>query len=224
MWAKKIHGKMHYFGSWGDPDGSLKKSLAEQDALHSGRKQRESVEGYAVKTLCNDFPNAKQALIDSGELTRRSWQNYKEMCEIVIEKVGKARLAADLDPDDFAALRTAVVAKGWGVVTLGNCVQRVRVLFRFAFDNGPPTGPSGTGRASRCRPGRPCISTARRRGQRCSAPQRCARQRRDRIRCGRLQDRARRAGDAGNAARDQLRVRERGLRAPHARTWTSTPG
>jgi hypothetical protein len=43
---------------------------------------------------------------------------------------------ADLGPDDFTELRQAMVAKGWGVVTFGNCSQRVRVLFKFAFDNG----------------------------------------------------------------------------------------
>ncbi len=41
-----------------------------------------------------------------------------------------------MDSDDFAALRAAMVRRGWGAVTLGNCVQRVRVLFKFAYDNG----------------------------------------------------------------------------------------
>jgi integrase len=136
VWAKKIKGKMYYFGKWDDPDEALKKYNAEKDALHAGKKPRPDADGYALKMLCNDFLRAKQALVDSGELTRRSWQNYKETCDLVLAAFGKARLVADLDPDDFGELRKAMVDRGWGAVTLGNCVQRCRVLFKFAFDNG----------------------------------------------------------------------------------------
>ena len=136
VWAKKICGKMYYFAPWSDPDGALAKYNEQKEALHAGKKPREDADGYTVKMLCNDFLLAKQALVDSGELTRRSWQNYKETCAVVLDKFGKARLVADLDPDDFAKLRGAMVGKGWGAVTLGNVVQRVRVVFKFAFDNG----------------------------------------------------------------------------------------
>jgi len=73
--GKKIRGKLH-FGKWDDPDRALKKDLAEKDALHAGREPRENVEGLTVKELCNTFLNAKQALVDSGELPRRSRDDY----------------------------------------------------------------------------------------------------------------------------------------------------
>src|SRR3954447_16654796 len=111
-WAKKIRGQMTYFGPWSDPDAALAKYLEQKDALHAGRKPREVSAGVTVKDLANAFLNAKRALVDSGELTERSWQDYKATADVVVAHFGKGRLAADAGPDDFAALR-ARMAKSW---------------------------------------------------------------------------------------------------------------
>jgi integrase len=134
-WAKKIRGQLHYFGPWDDPDGALKKYLEQKDALHAGRKPREATDGVTVKELCNQFLTAKLALVESGELTKRSWEDYKAACDLLIAHFRKGRLVADIDPEDFAALR-GKMAKKWGPVTLGNVIQRMRVVFKFAWDNG----------------------------------------------------------------------------------------
>lgn len=69
--CRKIRGKIHYFGPWDDPDAALTKYLEQKDALHAGRKPRPETEGLTAKELCNQFLNAKQALVDSGELLAR---------------------------------------------------------------------------------------------------------------------------------------------------------
>ena len=74
-WAKKIRGPMHYSGPWSDPDAALDKYFEQKDALHAGRKPREANEGATVKELCNQFLNAQQSLVDSGELTQRFWDD-----------------------------------------------------------------------------------------------------------------------------------------------------
>src|SRR6516164_7648005 len=111
-WCKKIRGKLHYFGPWDDPDGAIKKYLEQKDALHAGRKPREDTGELTVKDLCNRFLNAKLALVESGELAERSWNDYKAACNLCVARLGRNRRVADLGPDDFAAMRTWM-AKRW---------------------------------------------------------------------------------------------------------------
>src|SRR5262245_46781255 len=104
-WAKKIRGRLHYFGAWEDPDGALAKYLAEKDVLHAGRKARADPGALTVKDLCNTFLNAKQALVDEGRLSPLTWGDYKTACAEIIGTFGKARLVSDLRAGDFATLR-----------------------------------------------------------------------------------------------------------------------
>src|SRR5262249_39431435 len=110
--------QLHYFGPWDDPDGALAKYLEQKDALHAGRKPRAATEGVTVKDLANCFLNAKQALVDAGELSPRTWAEYKATTDLLVANFGKQRLAADLDPDDFAKLRNKMAAK-WRPHRLG---------------------------------------------------------------------------------------------------------
>ncbi len=133
-WAKKIRGRLHYFGRWEDTDGALAKYLEQKEALHAGRKPRNDPEALTVKDLANTFLNHKRDLLDAGELSPRTWAQYKETCDLLVVQLGKRRLVSDLGPDDFAALRRRL-AKRWKPVTLGNFIQRVRVVFKHAADN-----------------------------------------------------------------------------------------
>jgi integrase len=134
-WCKKVRGKLYYFGPWGDPDGALDNYLKQKDDLHAGRKPRPDVDGLTVKDAANAFLNHKKALLKAGELSPRTWGEYKEVCDLLVAKFGKSRLVSDLGPDDFAALRNKM-AKRWGPVRLGNAVQRVRSVFKHAADSG----------------------------------------------------------------------------------------
>lgn len=133
-WAKKIRGTIHYFGPWDDPDGALKKYEAEKDSLHAGRKPREASEGVTVKDLANAYLNHNQAKMDRGDLSPRTWKNYKETADLLVAKFGKGRLVADLRPDDFAELRKAM-SKKWGPVRVRNYIQQTRSVFKYGHDS-----------------------------------------------------------------------------------------
>src|SRR5262245_60008563 len=98
QWAKKIRGKMHYFGPWDDPEGALQKYLSQRDDLHAGRTPRPDPEALTVKDLCNTFLNSKEARVDEGRLSPLTWGDYKSACDEVINAFGKARLVSDLRP------------------------------------------------------------------------------------------------------------------------------
>jgi integrase len=134
-WCKKIRGKLHYFGKWNDPDGALNKYLAEKDALHAGRKPREDTGALTVKELVNAFLSRKQALVESGELSPRTWRDYKETCDLLVEHLGKQRVVADLDPDDFAKLRKKMTTR-WGLHRVAKNIQYTRSVFKHAYEAG----------------------------------------------------------------------------------------
>jgi hypothetical protein len=145
-WCKKIRGKIYYFGSWDDPDGALKKYQEQAEALHVGRKPREDNGALTVKELCNEFLAAKAASRDAGKLTPRSWQDYKAAGVVLVTHFGKGRLVADLGPEDFAERRRQMATR-WGPTTLGNVINRMRVVFKFAPDNGEIDRPVRYGQA-----------------------------------------------------------------------------
>jgi len=68
-WAKKIRGKLHYFGPWADPDAAIAKYQREREDLYAGRTPRQPAEGLTVRELVNLFLTAKRHLLDAGELT-----------------------------------------------------------------------------------------------------------------------------------------------------------
>jgi integrase len=132
-WAKKIRGKLHYFGVWSDPDGALANYLKEKDDLHAGRKPRPEPEAVSVRELCNAFLNAKQAKVDAHELSPLTWGKYKQVCDLLVNQLGRTRLVADLRAEDFAAI-CGHMARNWGPLRVRDFVQHIRSVFKFGFE------------------------------------------------------------------------------------------
>ena len=157
-WAKKIRGKFAFFGPWEDPHGALERFTKERDALYAGFTPRAN--GHAARTvaaagttsrarrsaastavsetatlrdLVNRFLTAKQRRVDSGEMTARSFSDYFQTAERMLKALGKDRRVDDVTAGDFGRLRAAL-AVGLGPVALSNHIQRVRSIFKFAFD------------------------------------------------------------------------------------------
>jgi integrase len=132
-WAKKVRGKLCYFGPWSDPERALATWLDQKDELLAGRTPRAKTEGLAIKGLANHFLTAKRHLLDTRELSQRTFDDYYATCARLIDVFGKTRLVIDLAASDFNLLR-AKLAKTWGPVAVGNEINRIRGVFKYAFD------------------------------------------------------------------------------------------
>jgi integrase len=133
-WAKKIRGKLHYFGPWDDPDAALAKYLERKDALHSGRTPRPDPGALTVKDVANAYLNDRQQAVAVGELSPRTWGDYRAIMEKLVAGLGKERLVSDLAPQDFAALKSKL-AKSNGPARMSTIVQVIRCAFKHAYES-----------------------------------------------------------------------------------------
>jgi len=133
-WAKKVRGKLVYFGPWNDPQGALDKWLAVKDDLLSGRAPRATGDGPTVRDLVNRFLTAKKAAVDCGELAPQTFADYHRNCGVVVKVFGATRLASDLRSDDFERLR-GTIAQNCGPAHLAVEVVRIRSIFRYAYES-----------------------------------------------------------------------------------------
>ena len=141
QWAKKIRGKMYYFGVWEDWKSALDEYLKQKDELHSGievssRGSRSFVDpsdDLLVAELCNEFLNAKLLQLESGELSTRTFKDYKRVATIIVNYFGNRRAVLSITTQEFNSFR-AFLADGRGVVALGNMVRMSRIVFRYASE------------------------------------------------------------------------------------------
>ncbi len=158
-WAKKIRGKMHYFGPWADPDASLAKYLDQKDSLHRGLTPTDTNDNLTVLILSGKFLTTKKRMLEAGELSPRSFAEYTGVCKGLVKTLSKNRLLADLRQDDFEKIRAKLASK-WGPVRLGNEINRVRTVLRYAYTSGLISRPMIYGEGFR-RPSKKVLRTHR---------------------------------------------------------------
>jgi integrase len=136
QWARKIRGKLFYFGSWKDPDSALNYYLEVKDDLLLGRKPRpRGSDELTVENLCNLFLVSRERKVETGDLERRTFEEYKTEAKRVAAEFGKTTIVEELRPEDFAEFR-AKLGRGVNPKTLEGRIARVRAIFNYADKNG----------------------------------------------------------------------------------------
>ena len=131
-WVKKIRGKVHRFGPrWCDAKTALAEYLRDKDDLLAGREPSRDHDDLTVRDAMNYFLTDRDARLQLGELTQRSFNDYKSTCGRIIDHFGRNRAVATITPTDFTEYRKKV--KG-SPHTQGNEVGRVRVIFKYLYD------------------------------------------------------------------------------------------
>ncbi len=130
-WCKKIRGKLHYFGA--DAQATVDKYEQQREDLQAGRTPRVQSNGLTLVALVNKFLTHKKGRIQEGELTLRTLRDYIDTCDHLINAFGRDKPVELLHSEDFETLRKSLLKKR-GPVALANEIQRVRTVFKYAFD------------------------------------------------------------------------------------------
>ncbi|MEQ1904755.1 MAG: site-specific integrase [Pirellulaceae bacterium] len=136
QWAKKVRGKMEYFGVWSDPQTALDEWLFHKDNLLAGRsRQSHDPDALTVVDLGESFLQSKERKVQTGELAQCTFDDYREVAKVVVAELGERTPVEQLRPDDFAKLRLRL-AKGVNLKTLEGRIAYVRAIFNHADKNG----------------------------------------------------------------------------------------
>jgi integrase len=143
-WAKKIKGRTIFFGPWRtDPQhyetdwqSAYSRYCHEVPYLMAGKTPPPmETTSLTVGTLVNAMLEAKEHAVQTGELSQRSWIDYRRVGAIVINELGRYTTVESLMPEDFAGLR-AKLAKTRSMVALWSEIGRISVFFNWAEKQG----------------------------------------------------------------------------------------
>jgi len=135
-WAKKICGRMCYFGRIEDGwQAALQRFERERDALYAGRNPADYNTGLTVGRALDLFLSAKDAMVEAGDLKPRTYREYMVTCKAVADALKRTRSVDSLTAAEFEDLRAAL-AKRFGPVRLSREITQVRTIFRYVYEAG----------------------------------------------------------------------------------------
>ena len=135
QWAKRIRGKIHYFGAWNDPDGALRRFHKEESDVKEGRRpkrEREQAGVLTVKQMVHLFLEARKLHVESGEMEARTWREYKTYGERMIRVFGANVPVETLGPGDFDRLRKDFQKTHKSLRSIRGDIRKIKVFFNWA--------------------------------------------------------------------------------------------
>lgn len=136
QWAKKVRGRVLYFGSLADPDEALRVWLEEKDYLLAGRTPPSSVPGITVEQLIERHLEDVDARIAAGKLAARTRRDYLAVRRAFAGASLLHMPVSTLDPQCFAKLVSSLEASGRTLRTQRNVIMATKAVFNWGGPNG----------------------------------------------------------------------------------------
>jgi len=135
-WYRTIAGRRKYFEHIdNDPNGqkSLEQWLAVKEDPFAEPK-RVQIGTCTLLDIINEFCGHKKAAYESGELSKRMYDEYVSVCALILETLDKQQIAQNIGKSEFASVRK-MLASRYGVNGLAKRIQQTRSLFKYAYES-----------------------------------------------------------------------------------------
>jgi integrase len=136
QWAKKIRGRLRYFGPWANWHAALASYLSQREDLEAGRPPRRPAADEAppltVKQMVAGYLEARRLDVDSKALDLATWKGYERYGKQLIRILGPDTVVQTLGPEDFLRLKRDLQATHKSLCTLRSDIGKIRLFFNWA--------------------------------------------------------------------------------------------
>ena len=144
QWAKRIAGKLKYFGPWADADGALQRYLEHAKPLHDGEDVQTTPSGVVTIADCfNEFLAHRERDVQTERRTEgpdrdralgpTMFRRYAQAGEAMAEILGRTRPVLSLRPRDFATLKDRLDDR-LATPTLSSFLNTIRSVLTWAYE------------------------------------------------------------------------------------------
>ncbi len=133
QWAKRINGRVVYFGSWSAGwQAALEDFNAKRDYLYAGQAPPNG-DATLLRDVLNSFRRSKVQSLEQGSLSQRSLDEYEDVTDVIASVVGKLRPIETITTEDLARLRSALVKGKAGKIISPTSQRRILTYARSVF-------------------------------------------------------------------------------------------
>lgn len=144
QWAKKIKGKLFYFGKWENPVEAERKYLRDKPFLELGveapKPQKlvvvaKTTKGMRIVDGINLFLTDAKRRMQSKDLGVRSFKDLKSTAGRILEAIDRESIIDEIPPSEWAKVKKRF-GKGTNATTVSSEITRAKIIINWLVKNG----------------------------------------------------------------------------------------